>query len=77
MLGNNVKNFEWPLVRKALYKCSPFIYGRTRSGRLLDQLSRQFVEVSFHHIMCVNDGRVGTICAGFVLSTGPIQTSDQ
>jgi hypothetical protein len=24
MLGNIVKRFEWPLVRKALYKCSSF-----------------------------------------------------
>ena len=24
MLGNIAKCFEWPLVRKALYKCSPF-----------------------------------------------------
>jgi hypothetical protein len=24
MLGSIVKRFEWPLVRKAVYKCSPF-----------------------------------------------------
>ena len=24
MLGHIVKRFEWPLVRKELYKCSPF-----------------------------------------------------
>ena len=24
MLGNIAKRFEWPLVRKALDKCSPF-----------------------------------------------------
>ena len=25
MLGNIVKHFEWPLVRKALYECSPLL----------------------------------------------------
>ena len=25
MLGNIAKRFEWPLVRKATFKCSPFL----------------------------------------------------
>ena len=29
MLGNTVKRSEWPLVRKALYKYSPFSIDRS------------------------------------------------
>ena len=37
MLGNIVQRFEWPLVRKALYKCRLFsVYHCVASVRFLD-----------------------------------------
>jgi hypothetical protein len=39
MLGNNVENFEKPLVRKTLFSAVELINGRTVAERLLDILS--------------------------------------
>ena len=54
MWGNIVKRFEWPMVRKALYKCSPFTFNVSRTYRPTKAVSRTLIKIFYwtvKHIM--------------------------